>query len=429
MKKLLGMLLAGGQGSRLSVLSYLRAKPAVPFAGKYRIIDFTLSNCVNSGIYDVAVLTQYIPHSLMAHIGIGKPWDLDRKASGVRVLQPYVKNWNEADSQWYKGTADAIYQNLHYLKTREADYVLILSGDHIYRMDYNKMLEYHIEKDADLTIAAIRVKPEEVKHFGIIQNDDENRIIGFEEKPDKSDYDLASMGIYIFKKDVLIEELEKDAADPESSNDFGKNVIPSMLENCSLYAYPFEGYWKDVGTISAYLSAHLDLIDPDNELNLYDRDWDIYTRSEENPPVKYGGSASVKSSILCNGTIVNGTVEKSVISPGVIIEKGAKVIESVILNNCHIKAGTYVYRSVVDKNCFIGENCIIGVGDKSVVNKKEPKLFHDGITVVGKLSKIPSNTEIGTNCKIGVRTDGEAIDKFSNRKIPDGETIERIEEE
>jgi glucose-1-phosphate adenylyltransferase len=314
----LTLILAGGQGSRLSILGEKRAKPAVPFAGKYRIIDFPLSNAVNSGLYRVAVLTQYRPHSLMQHIGIGEPWDLNRaQPNGVQIWQPYQ---GRKDQDWYRGTADALYQNRNLIAESDCDRVLVLSGDHIYKQDYGDLLNFHDAKGADLTVAVMNVAPEEVFRFGIMSTDATQRITKFTEKPKQSDTTLASMGIYVFNTRFLLQQLNEDAANPASSHDFGKNIIPKMVENDRVYAYPFSGYWVDVGTISSYWETNLALLQEKPGLDLYDPSWVLHTRSKERPPVKLGSLGQSRDSLLSNGCVIEGTVVNSVLSPGVCVE-------------------------------------------------------------------------------------------------------------
>ncbi|MBQ9833134.1 MAG: glucose-1-phosphate adenylyltransferase, partial [Clostridia bacterium] len=339
-KKIVAMLLAGGQGSRLGVLTNNMAKPAVPFGGKYRIIDFPLSNCVNSDIDTVGVLTQYEPLQLNSYLGSGQAWDLDRNSGGVYVLPPYVKG---SSGQWYSGTANAIYQNLAFIEQYNPDHVLILSGDHIYKMNYASMLKYHIQKNADATIAVLRVPMEEASRFGIMNADDDGKIYEFEEKPKQPKSDRASMGIYIFSYPALKEYLEKDAQDENSENDFGKNVIPAMLAGGKrMYAYDFNGYWKDVGTIQSLWEANMDLISDPPVLDLHEKEWRIYCKSPIMSPHYIGENAKVQSSSITEGCEIDGSVDHSVIFAGAVIEKGAEVTDSVILPNACIKKGAKV---------------------------------------------------------------------------------------
>ncbi len=358
-KECIAMLLAGGQGSRLYDLTKQTAKPAVSFGGKYRIIDFPLSNCINSGIDTVGVLTQYQPLALNEYIGNGEPWDLDRLRGGVSVLPPYQ---GSKSSDWYKGTANAIYQNIRFIKQYNPEYVLILSGDHIYRMDYAKMLAFHKEKGAAVTVATITVPIEEASRFGICNTKGDGQIYEFEEKPKVPKNNQASMGIYIFTTAKLIEYLEIDENDPNSSNDFGKNVIPNLLSNGErLFAYPFEGYWRDVGTISSLWESNMDLIGENPLLNLSDRTFRIYSRNYTRPPQFIGDDATTVNSMISEGCYVNGTVVNSVISGGVIIEKGAIVRDSVIMEDVVIQSGACVYSAIVDAECVIESGATFGV--------------------------------------------------------------------
>ena len=357
-KECVAMLLAGGQGSRLYALTQKVAKPAVPFGGKYRIVDFPLSNCTNSGIDTVGVLTQYEPLLLNDYIGNGLPWDLDRTYGGVKILPPY-QGAKAAD--WYKGTANAIYQNLKFIERYDAEYVLILSGDHIYKMDYAKMLKFHKKRNADCTIAVLDVPIEEASRFGIMSVDEDSKIYKFEEKPKNPESTMASMGIYIFTKSKLVEYLTNDAADPASSNDFGKNIIPAMLNNGeNMVAYPFEGYWKDVGTISSLWEANMDLLGEKPEFDLSDEKWRIFTRHETLAPQYVGDGASVVNSIIAEGCEVFGTVENSVLFPGVKVMPGAVVRDSVVMGGCVIEADAVVSYSILDTNVKVGAGAVVG---------------------------------------------------------------------
>lgn len=361
-KEMIAMILAGGQGSRLGLLTKKIAKPAVPFGGKYRIIDFTLSNCANSGIDTVGVLTQYQPFALNSHIGIGSPWDLDRRNGGVSLLPPFME---ESGGNWYKGTANAIYQNIGFVDQYDPEYVLILSGDHIYKMDYSKMLEYHKEKGADATIAVLKVTMEEATRFGIMNADEDNNIYEFEEKPKKPKSTLASMGIYIFNWKALKKYLKEDEADKSSSNDFGKNIIPNMLNGCKkLVAYPFEGYWKDVGTVESLWEAHMDLINDDNELNIHDTNWKIYSVNPIRPAQYIGPHAEVKKSIVVEGCTVFGEVRNSVLFHGVYIGKNSKIVDSVIFPNTKIGDNVTIEKAIIGSDAVIRKNCSIGNSSK-----------------------------------------------------------------
>ena len=376
------MLLAGGQGSRLYTLTEKTAKPAVPFGGKYRIIDFPLSNCVNSNIFTVGVLTQYQPLFLNEYIGNGQPWDLDRMSSGVTVLPPYQ---GKDGADWYKGTANAIYQNLDFINRYDPDYVLVLGGDHIYKMDYNAMLQDHIAKGADCTIAVLNVTLEVASRFGIMNTDENMRIVEFEEKPKHPKSTNASMGIYIFNKALLEKYLIDDEADPASSNDFGKNIIPKMLaDGCKMYAYPFEGYWRDVGTISSLWEANMDLIGDKPEFDLSDKKWRIYSRNSAMPPQHVGEKAKVSNSLITEGCDIEGIVENSILSSGVVVEKGAYIKDSVIMSGVHVGANATVNYSIIDENCAIGADCVVG----------RTKSMSADVTVVGAGLKLPDGSNV-----------------------------------
>lgn len=413
------MILAGGEGTRLTVLSEERAKPAVPFAGKFRIIDFTLSNCVNSGIYTVGVLTQYRPHSLNDHIGIGKPWDLDRSRGGVRLLQPYQARKNQ---NWYAGTADAIYQNMNFIRENRADLVVILSGDHIYKMDYRPMIEYHLAKGADLTIGVMPVPIEEASRFGIMQVDEEQRIVQFFEKPkDRDKGNLASMGIYVFDINTLERRLSEGRPE-KARNDFGKDVIPAMIAaQDPVYAYRFEGYWVDVGTVDSYWTTSLELVQPKPALDLYNDQWPVHTKSEERPPAKFGPQAKVVGSMVSNGCVVRGVVINSVLSPGVYVSPGAVVQDSVVMNDAWIGPGARLDKVVVDKKAVIGAGAIVGMGDQAVVNEQMPDRLFAGITVIGKHAYIPDGAHIGRNVLINSHRD--ETDFPADKVVADGKTI------
>ncbi len=357
-KECIAMLLAGGQGSRLKVLTEKTAKPAVPFGGKYRIIDFPLSNCVNSGIDTVGIMTQYQPLELNDYIGNGSPWGLSRNFGGVHILPPYAKS---KKSEWYKGTANAIYQNINFVDRYDPEYVLVLSGDHIYKMNYDKMLAYHKEKGAECTIAVLDVPLKEASRFGIMNTNDDNSIYEFEEKPKKPKSTKASMGVYLFTWKVLRQYLIDDEKDPDSSNDFGKNIIPNLLKDGKkLFAYQFDGYWKDVGTLDSLWEANMDLLDPGVPIELKDKDFKIYARNYAEPPCLIKKSAEVKNSFVGEGCIVKGKIQNSVVSTGSVIEEDAIVINSVIMPNSTIKSGAVVKYSIIGEQCVIGENAKVG---------------------------------------------------------------------
>ncbi len=392
----LALILAGGRGSRLDILSEDRVKPSVPFAGKYRIIDFTLSNCANSGIYNIAILTQYLPLSLNDHIGSGRPWDLDRRDSKVTLLQPH--------SDWYNGTADAVRKNIRYIEQSHPKYVLILSGDHIYKMDYREMIRQHQESGADLTIAAKVVDIKEASRFGILEADANNEVVAFVEKPKAPKSDLASMGIYVFNTEILLKKI-KESQIPDL--DFGSHIIPAMIGHDKVFAFKFYDYWKDVGTYDSYLQANLELIETVDKipLDMYDPNWKIYTKSEELPAVKVGSKAVIRQTLLSNGAIVAGSVERSVLSPGVVVHPLARVTNSVLLNYVEVRPGAIVDNCIIDKKTVIGDNAMVGFGTDLTPNRENPSLLASGITVIGKHVKVPKNMVIGRNCRIFATAD------------------------
>lgn len=383
-EEMLAMLLAGGKGTRLGVLTKNIAKPAVPFGAEYRLIDFPLSNCTNSGINTVGVLTQYKPLILNSYIGNGSSWDLDRHNGGVTVLPPYVK---EGGGSWYKGTADAIYQNIEFIDIYNPEYVLVLSGDHIYKMDYSKMLDYHKSKEADITIAVLEVAWEETHRFGIMDTNQKQKIIEFQEKPENAKNNLASMGIYIFNWKYLRKYLISEAtANNDSAGDFGHNIIPQMMaDQLNFYAYTFKDYWKDVGTIESYWQAHMDLLGKNPKLNLQDRDWIIYSVNPNRPPQYLSENAVVNNSMINKGTQIMGTVKNSVLFFGVKVAKNAVVEDSVILPNTRIKAGAQV------KNSIVGQNVIIEKKSKIGIEKKDKEIK---ITVIGDNKVLSKNSNI-----------------------------------
>ena len=415
--EMMAMLLAGGQGSRLGILTVDKAKPAVAFGGKYRIIDFPMSNCVNSGVDTVGVLTQYQPLTLNAHIGIGVPWDLDRVNGGVSILAPHMRE-GEIGS-WYSGTANAIYQNIDYIDSCNPEYVLILSGDHIYKMDYAAMLKYHKENNADATIAVLEVPMEDASRFGIMNADENDKIYEFEEKPEHPKSNLASMGIYIFTWSNLRKALiEDEKIHPDS--DFGKHIIPKMLgEGQSLYAYRFKDYWKDVGTIESYWAANMELIKTLPEFNLYEDFWKIYTKSDYQPPQYTGENASIKTSIVSEGAQIYGSIEHCVISKNVTIEEGAVVKDSIIMEGCVIGKNAVLDRVIVDQNTVIGDNVKMGLWD-NIPNEQKPRIYNTGITVIGSDTVVPDNIEIGKNCVVYGKTTAE---DYSESKLPSGQSV------
>ena len=405
----LALILAGGRGSRLDILSERRSKPAVPFAGKFRIIDFALSNCTNSGIFQIGILTQYLPLSLNEHIGVGKPWDLDRRDSFVTLLQP--------NNSWYEGTADAIRKNIEFVKRYASKYVLILSGDHIYKMDYSKLIEQHKKTGADLTIAAKVVPYEEASRFGILETDSNLKINKFVEKPKQPKSNKASMGIYVFSTDALLEAIESNSDIPDL--DFGMHIIPKMIDTKNVYAYEYYDYWMDVGTYDSYLEANLELCG-DVDLDLYDNDWKIYTKSEDLPPVKVGKSATITTSLISNGCKIDGTVKHSVLSPGVTVGKGTIIKDSVILNDVHIGENCKIENAIIDKDTVIGKNTIIGYGDDYSPNKDNPQVLSSGLNVIGKKLILPDNLIIERNVRIFSSSNPRTL---TSTHIKTGETI------
>lgn len=419
-KEMIAMLLAGGQGSRLGVLTAKVAKPAVSFGGKYRIIDFPLSNCINSGIDTVGVLTQYQPLRLNTHIGIGMPWDLDRNVGGVTVLPPYEKS---ANSEWYTGTANAIYQNLDYIDTYNPDYVLILSGDHIYKMDYEVMLDFHKENNADVTIAVMPVPIEEASRFGIMITDDENRITEFEEKPEHPRSNLASMGIYIFSWPILRNALIQ--LSNQQNCDFGKHIIPYCHENGNrLFAFEFNGYWKDVGTLGSYWEANMELIDIIPEFNLYEEFWKIYTKSDAVPPQYISAESKIERSIITGGSEIYGDVYNSVIGSGVTIGKGTVVRDSIIMKNTDIGENCTIEKAIVAEDVEISDGVVLGIGE-DVPNKVQPKIYSFGLVTIGENSYIPPNVKIGKNTAISGDT---TPDDYNEGVLESGESLIKVGE-
>ena len=398
------VILAGGEGSRLGVLTAKRTKPAMPFAGKYRIIDFTLSNCVNSGIFDLMVLAQYRPQSLIEHIGAGAPWDLNRDfTGGIKILTPYKARFN---SDWYLGTADAVQQNFTFIKQGSPDQVLILSGDHIYTMDYDAMLAFHLDHQADVTVGTIRVPIEDASRFGILAMNKHYQVKSFVEKPAEPPSNLANMGVYLFNREILDRVLWEDHNDHTSSHDFGKNIIPKLIKsNARVYAFPYTGYWMDVGTIVSYWQSHMDLLSPNPPLKLYDRRWVIHTRTEERPPVRFPEESSVYASMITDGCFIEAgaRVESSVLSPGVIVRPGAVIRESIILTDCVVESGAVIERAILDKHVRVGENARIGGG----VHQTDIKL-----SLVGKNTTLPARLVVEPGAEIStdvVETDFDEL--------------------
>jgi glucose-1-phosphate adenylyltransferase len=411
----MAVVLAGGEGERLSILSSLRAKPAVPFGGKYRIIDFALSNCVNSSIDNVVVLTQYNPRSLIDHIGLGRPWDLDRNQGGIRILQPYITRGRP--TEWYRGTADAVLQNLETIRQAPGDLVLVLAGDHIYKMDYEPFVQAHRRHRAEVTVAVRHVPLGDAHRFGILALGEGDAVVDWEEKPAKPKSDLASMGIYVFSKKALLRWLRDDLTD------FGRDVIPAMLGGgARVFGYRFDGYWQDVGTIESYWQANMDLLADRPQLDLYDRDWVIHTRSEERPPAYIGPTANVHNSLVSHGCFVAGTVERSLLSPGVRVDIGAVVRDSIVLFDTVIRAGAIIDRSIIDKQASIGPNAHVGEGDDlSTPNRHEPTRLSTGITVIGKRAVIPRGVRIGRNCRVA---EGVRAADFTTRVVRSGGSVD-----
>jgi glucose-1-phosphate adenylyltransferase len=392
MHRLLAVILAGGMGERLSILSQARAKPAVPFAGKYRIIDFSLSNCVNSGVYNVIVLTQYQPVSLTEHIGIGTPWGLLPPDRNIRLLQPYLAR--EEGRDWYKGTADAVYQNLDRIEAEEVDEVLVLSGDHVYKMDYSAILEFHRENDAEVTLAVTRMPEEELYRFGTVVVGENGQVMRFQEKVKSPQSNLVSMGVYIFNTGVLRQWL-----DIRTGHDFGRNVFPKMVTKGKIFAYTFDGYWRDIGTVDSYWQSNMEVLAMSQSF-LFDIDWPIYTRETEVPPTKVGDNATVTNCLLAGGCKIEGHIEHSIISAGVQVAEGAVVKDSIVMDNTHIGRNSVIDRSILDKEITIEPDCHIGSGDDFHINRLYPKVLNTGLTIVGKRTVIPAGYRIGRNCII-----------------------------
>jgi len=407
------IIMAGGEGARLSALTAKRTKPAVPFAGKYRIIDFTLSNCVNSNIFDIMILAQYRPQSLIEHVGSGGPWDLNRDfTGGVRIMTPFKARF---DSDWFEGTADAVQQNFTFIKQGSPDLILILSGDHIYSMDYDTMITFHMDQQADLTIASIRVPLEEASRFGVLTVDSKYRLKSFVEKPKDPPSDLINMGVYLFNREILDRALWEDHLREDSTHDFGKDILPRLVKSKRrVIAFPFTGYWMDVGTILSYWQAHMDMLSPDPPLKLYDRSWIIHTRTEERPPVRIPQNACIIASMISDGCYIqeNAHIESSVLSPGVIVRPGAVVRESIILTDTVIESGAIIERAILDKRVHIEENAHVGGG---IAN---PNIQ---LAVVGKNSIVPAGVVVEPGATIG--TDVAASD-YSSATVKSGEFLE-----
>ena len=420
-KEMIAMLLAGGQGSRLGVLTSRVAKPAVSFGSKYRIIDFPLSNCINSGVDTVGVLTQYQPLRLNTHIGIGIPWDLDRNIGGVTVLPPYEKS---VHSEWYTGTANAIYQNIAYMESFHPEYVLILSGDHIYKMDYEVMLDFHKQNGAEVTIAVMPVPMEEAKRFGIMITDENRRVVDFEEKPEHPRSNLASMGIYIFNWKTLKEALLLNAE--QSGLDFGKHIIPYChKKGAPLFAYEFNGYWKDVGTLHSYWEANMELIDIVPEFNLYEEYWKIYTKCETLPPQYLAPDSVVERSIIGEGAEIYGKVYNSVIGCGVVVGEGTVIRDSIIMNSTEIGRNCELYKAIVAEEARLGDNVKLGIGEEAS-NETDPNIYNHGLVTIGEKSVIPKDVSIGKNTVVFGVTSAE---DYKEGYLPSGRTLIKAGEE
>ena len=420
-KEMIAMLLAGGQGSRLGVLTSRMAKPAVSFGSKYRIIDFPLSNCINSGVDTVGVLTQYQPLRLNTHIGIGIPWDLDRNIGGVTVLPPYEKS---VHSEWYTGTANAIYQNIAYMESFQPEYVLILSGDHIYKMDYEVMLDFHKQNGAEVTIAVMPVPMEEAKRFGIMITDENCKVVDFEEKPEHPRSNLASMGIYIFNWKTLKEALLLNAE--QSGLDFGKHIIPYChKKGAPLFAYEFNGYWKDVGTLNSYWEANMELIDIVPEFNLYEEYWKIYTKCETLPPQYLAPDSVIERSIIGEGAEIYGKVYNSVIGCGVVVGEGTVIRDSIIMNSTEIGRNCELYKAIVAEDSVLGDNVKLGIGEE-VPNETDPNIYNHGLVTIGEKSVIPKDVSIGKNTVVFGVTSAE---DYKEGYLPSGRTLIKAGEE
>ncbi|MBI4673829.1 MAG: glucose-1-phosphate adenylyltransferase subunit GlgD [Chloroflexi bacterium] len=413
---ILAMILAGGEGRGLGVLTAHRAEAAVPFGGKYRLIDFSLSNCVNSGIYSVGVLTQYQPRSLNDHIGIGKPWDLDRARGGVRLLQPFQRARGQGGT-WQEGTADAVRFNFDFITEHNADNVLILAGDHIYKMDYNALLRLHAETDADVTIGVRSVSPFDTHRFGMVTLDADTRVTQFEEKPKRTRSTTASMGIYAFKRSFLQQWLTGEGL---TQHDFGRDVLPSLIEKARVFGFNYQGYWADVGAIQAYFEANMALLGETPALDLYDPDWIIHTRSEERPAVYVGADARVDGNLLCDGCRIDGTVTRSIIGPGVYVAHGAVVRDSILMKDTYVGERAVVDRVIADKRVVVGAGAHVGDSDDNTPNQVSPTRLNTGITVIGKRTQIPPGIHIGRNVEINANLPASI---FPTEGVKSGATV------
>jgi glucose-1-phosphate adenylyltransferase len=412
-RSVLTLILAGGEGERLSILSQVRAKPGVPFGGKYRIIDFTLSNVVNSGLTDVGILTQYAPRSLIDHIGVGRPWDLDRSHGGVTLLQPFLGRGRARD--WYRGTADAVLQNLDFIADRDPELVLILAGDHVYKMDYRPFVALHRAREADLTVAVRTVPMADANRFGILELGESGRVTRFVEKPARPTSNLVSMGVYAFSWPLLREVLSAERLD------FGRDVLPAMVTSGRVvHGYEYRGYWQDIGTVDAYWQASMDLLADDPPIDLYETGWLIYTKSEERAPARIGSQAAVSRSMISHGCVVEGTVDHSILSPGVRVGPGAVVRDSIVMFDSEIGEGAVIDRAILDKECVVGAHARVGEGGVLRPNRSEPERLFSGLTLVGKKARVPARARIGRNCRI----DPYVIESdFPRRRVASGDTV------
>ena len=411
MSRVLALILAGGEHPALSVLTAERAEAAVPFAGKYRIVDFTLSNCVNSGITNVGVLTQYRPRSLQEHVGVGKPWDLDRRMGGVHILHPYLGS----GMTWQRGNADALRANLDFIGEQSAEHVLVLAGDHIYKMDYRPMIAAHLARGSDVTVAVHPVAPHEVQRFGIVTLDGHGHVRQFVEKPAQSESTLASMGIYLFRKQYLIDVLQRHLGE-----NIGRDLMPALISETNVNSYTFPDYWADVGTIQAYYDASMALLSAQPALDLSDPNWVIHTRSAEMPAAEVGPHARISNSMICDGSRVDGEVSGSLIGPGVVVPVGCRVIDSIILPNVTLGAGSRIERTIIDKNVVVGSGAQVGHSRGGTVNTQIPTLLNSGLTLIGMHTTIPDDARIGTNVLIPARV---AATGWQKTILADGETL------
>jgi glucose-1-phosphate adenylyltransferase len=411
MSRVFALILAGGEHPALSVLTAERAEAAVPFAGKYRIVDFTLSNCVNSGITNVGVLTQYRPRSLQEHVGVGKPWDLDRRMGGVHILHPYLGS----GMSWQRGNADALRANLDFIGEQSAEHVLVLAGDHIYKMDYRPMIAAHLGRGSDVTVAVHPVAAHEVQRFGIVTLDGHGHVRQFVEKPAQSESTLASMGIYLFRKQYLIDVLQRHLGE-----NIGRDLMPALISETNVNSYTFPDYWADVGTIQAYYDASMALLSAQPALDLSDPNWVIHTRSAEMPAAEVGPQARISNSMICDGSRVDGEVSGSLIGPGVVVPAGCSVIDSIILPNVTLGAGSRIERTIIDKNVVVGSGAQVGHSRGGTVNTQIPTLLNSGLTLIGMHTTIPDDARIGTNVLIPARV---AATGWQKTILADGETL------